>query len=225
MKASNWQYYMIKSPQVWQQFFDTHKRVFLYGAGVGASLVYSKLKNVGISVSGIIVGEGHVNDVDSSEWLIPVLEFPQVQLQPGDGIIVTLKKESQPAIVDYLLSNGLSQRDIFCQNFFAQWEDGGVEESLCLDHVLTGRYFSEEDDLDTIGLRYGTDKSSSCHDYLKKYEFFFRRYQSCPINIMELGVFHGESLQTWENYFSMANIYCELFSKVTLVEFHSLKIA
>ena len=63
--------------------------------------------------------------------------------------------------------------------------------------------------LDDIGRKHQTDKSGAlgaAHDYLRKYEFFFRPLRSDKFTFMELGVFKGASLRTWAEYFENAEI-------------------
>jgi hypothetical protein len=60
--------------------------------------------------------------------------------------------------------------------------------------------------LDAIGVEAGTDKASSHHDYLSFYEIFFAPLQDKPITILEIGVYGGASLKTWETYFPNAAI-------------------
>ena len=60
--------------------------------------------------------------------------------------------------------------------------------------------------LDEIGLKHQTDKSSLTHNYLNFYELFFEPLRTTDIKILEIGVYHGASLKTWEEYFSKANI-------------------
>jgi len=60
--------------------------------------------------------------------------------------------------------------------------------------------------LDSIGLRHGTDKSSAHHDYLNFYEFFFEPLRYAQLRLLEIGVFGGASLRTWEEYFPNAAI-------------------
>lgn len=60
--------------------------------------------------------------------------------------------------------------------------------------------------LDEIGLRHGTDKASSHHDYLSHYESFLAPLRDQPITFMEIGVFQGSSLRTWKDYFPNAAI-------------------
>lgn len=61
-------------------------------------------------------------------------------------------------------------------------------------------------DLDTIGLKYCTDKASFHHDYLRFYEQFFAPVRYEKLNILEVGVLDGASLATWEQYFPNASI-------------------
>ena len=59
--------------------------------------------------------------------------------------------------------------------------------------------------LDDIGLT-ETDKASHVHDYLKHYETHLKRFQHSPIELLEIGVFDGGGLRTWEKWFSAAHI-------------------
>ncbi len=60
--------------------------------------------------------------------------------------------------------------------------------------------------LDQIGLEFNTDKASSTHGYLAIYERFFDKLRYQKIIILEIGVFDGASLRTWEKYFPNAKI-------------------
>jgi len=60
--------------------------------------------------------------------------------------------------------------------------------------------------LDEVGRKAGTDKSSAHHDYLRFYERFFSDLRDKPINLLEIGVFHGASVRMWEEYFSHGSI-------------------
>jgi hypothetical protein len=61
-------------------------------------------------------------------------------------------------------------------------------------------------ELDDLGRKHGTDKSSEAHDYLRKYEFFLKNFKNEDFTLMELGVFRGASLKMWEEYFPKAEI-------------------
>jgi len=51
--------------------------------------------------------------------------------------------------------------------------------------------------------RYRTDKSD---EYLDRYEPYFRPFADLPIVFLEIGVFQGESLRLWQDYFPAATI-------------------
>ena len=60
--------------------------------------------------------------------------------------------------------------------------------------------------LDEIGIKHGTDKSSRYHDYLSFYEIFLSHMRPEPIKLLEIGVFNGQSLRMWYDYFPNATI-------------------
>ena len=68
-------------------------------------------------------------------------------------------------------------------------------------------YFAEFTDLSSIGDKLATDKCSYDHNYLDKYEFFLRKFKDTTFNFLELGIFHGDSLRMWQEYFSQAEIF------------------
>ena len=60
--------------------------------------------------------------------------------------------------------------------------------------------------LNEIAKIIGTDKSSEIHNYCDKYQKYlpFDRYNN--LNILEIGVLHGQSLKTWKEYFYNSKI-------------------
>ena len=60
--------------------------------------------------------------------------------------------------------------------------------------------------LDQYGLQFGTDKSSAHHDYLHFYERFLGGLRNSAARILEIGIFDGASLKTWEAYFTASRI-------------------
>jgi cephalosporin hydroxylase len=65
---------------------------------------------------------------------------------------------------------------------------------------------SDENTLDAIGSRHGTDKASHAHDYLRFYESLFAPMRDQNITILEFGIWQGASLSTWADYFPNAKI-------------------
>ena len=49
--------------------------------------------------------------------------------------------------------------------------------------------------LDTLGLLMGTDKASLSNDYLHVYESMFAGLRDQEFDLIEIGVFHGESMK------------------------------
>ena len=60
--------------------------------------------------------------------------------------------------------------------------------------------------LDEIGRRFGTDKSSLHHDFLRLYEGFLAPLRDRPLRLLEIGVWSGQSLRTWAEYFPRAQV-------------------
>jgi hypothetical protein len=68
-----------------------------------------------------------------------------------------------------------------------------------------------EETLDELGIRYGTDKASRGHPvrnhgYLGFYERFLTPLRHEPLRILEIGVWRGQSLMMWAEYFQNARV-------------------
>ena len=64
----------------------------------------------------------------------------------------------------------------------------------------------DDSELDLIGMRYGTDKCSIGHGYLRHYARLLEPWRHKPICVLEIGVERGGSLRTWSDYFDRATI-------------------
>lgn len=62
------------------------------------------------------------------------------------------------------------------------------------------------DSLDSIGLKYGTDKASNKNNFLFLYDSLFSRLRFKPIKMLEIGILGGASLKTWREYFGNGTI-------------------
>lgn len=67
-------------------------------------------------------------------------------------------------------------------------------------------HFTRSSLLDTLALKYGTDKGSCDHDYMPYYTQYLEPLRDRPITLLELGVWHGASLRMWRAYFPKATI-------------------
>lgn len=56
--------------------------------------------------------------------------------------------------------------------------------------------------LDELGLKYGTDKASSHHDYLRFYWDLLWDLRVDPVVFLEIGVAGGNSIRMWEEWFT-----------------------
>jgi hypothetical protein len=61
--------------------------------------------------------------------------------------------------------------------------------------------------LDGIGLSNGSDKSSNYHDYLNLYDIYFSKFRNEKINVLEIGILFGDSLNILQEYFENASIF------------------
>jgi len=60
--------------------------------------------------------------------------------------------------------------------------------------------------LDRLGREYGTDKSSLKHHFLDFYERYLATTRDTTTSVLEIGVFNGQSLRMWADYFPAASI-------------------
>jgi SAM-dependent methyltransferase len=60
--------------------------------------------------------------------------------------------------------------------------------------------------LEQISLNYRSDKGSVYHGYLDIYEKYFSKYRNTLNNFLEIGLWEGESLRMWREYFTVGNL-------------------
>jgi SAM-dependent methyltransferase len=60
--------------------------------------------------------------------------------------------------------------------------------------------------LDQISLNYRSDKGNVYHGYLDIYEKYFSKYRNKLNNLLEIGLWEGESLRMWREYFTVGNL-------------------
>jgi hypothetical protein len=77
--------------------------------------------------------------------------------------------------------------------------------------------------MEEVFKKYNTDKNIEFHNYSRQYNSLLSKKQLCNVNLMEIGVFGGESLKAWKEYFINANkivgldinIECKKYEDIT----------
>lgn len=95
--------------------------------------------------------------------------------------------------------------------------------SILFSQLLLTPHFllaGQEEDLDSIGLRTGADKSSIFHYYTKVYDEYLSKMRHDNICFLEIGIYQGASVKMWEEYFPNAELH---FIDINpgYVEYHS----
>lgn len=193
-----------------RSFCGRHKKIYIYGAGNVSGLICRYLEEERLKIDGIIVTDGHkVNDTFCG---IKIYELSQIRIDEDTGIILGVGVKNQKDIVEILQGIQMKKEHIYCQSIYGAYSsanimhDGLVNNKL-EDSVSEPGFFGSNFSLDSIGLRYGTDKASTFHNYLCKYELFLKSYKNKKFILLELGVLDGSSLKMWEDYFPDADIY------------------
>ena len=63
--------------------------------------------------------------------------------------------------------------------------------------------------------QYKCDKGAESHHYYEVYDQHFAPRREDPINILEVGIWHGTSFDVWHEYFPNANIYgIDIFTRL-----------
>lgn len=61
--------------------------------------------------------------------------------------------------------------------------------------------------LDEIADKFGTDKKILCHGYTRAYDKFFSALRTTTTNVIEIGIWEGASTKMWQEYFPNATIH------------------
>jgi hypothetical protein len=91
---------------------------------------------------------------------------------------------------------------------------------IFISYVLPNN-LSSNMDLEDIAKQHGTDKVT--HGYIKFYEEAFETIRNNEIKLLEIGVYRGASIRTWEDYFANGLIFgidnCTIIDKESLLGF------
>lgn len=186
-------------------FCQKHTSIYLYGTGECAASFLLYLNEENIEIQGFVVSEDHKTENQYMGY--PVFEIDQISIE-NSGIILSVAGKYHEELIDYLERKGFNvKRDVLAQTIYYSVNDYLITPADAYYGVeKDGRFFKRFDELDRLGLKTGTDKNSLKHDYLRKYELFLSQFKKYPITIMELGVFNGESIQMWEQYYPNAHV-------------------
>lgn len=189
------------------RFCNRHKEIHIFGAGIVGSLILRYFIEEKIKISDILVSPGHDNMNMFHGY--PVKVIKRDEWTDGDGIVVAVSNKFRSEVLALLCQLNIRKDDIYIQNIYpSSFEEPLIKDALLLvgENENNG-FFSKYKKLDFLGKKNNTDKCSFQHNYLNKYEFFFKELKDEPIRILELGVFNGSSLSTWADYFTKAQIY------------------
>jgi SAM-dependent methyltransferase len=60
--------------------------------------------------------------------------------------------------------------------------------------------------LEEISKQYHSDKGAVYHNYLDIYERYFSKYRDTLENFLEIGLWQGDSIRMWRDYFNVGNL-------------------
>jgi len=142
---------------------------------------------------------GYFEDYDSK---IYTPEYAKYRLKEG----IDCKASIKALIKKYKLKskNIVSMKMLLCRR-------GGIMnkhtyKTILNDNSIFGRN-SDNNILEDIATQEGTDKCRDKHYYTKWYDFYFSSIRNDCLNILEIGVLRGESLNMWRKYFNNSTIY------------------
>lgn len=187
-------------------FCERSRRIYLYGTGMVSDLFYHYLSEEKIDINGYIVSNGHKETDQHNGY--KVLELREFEFCEDMGIILSVGGKYQKEILEELRKMSIPvETNVLRQKVYCAEED----ENISLDDAYVGAapngsFFEDYIELDKIGLETGTDKNSLQHNYLRKYEFFIKKFKNEDIRLVELGIYYGDSLKMWERYFPNAEI-------------------
>ena len=196
--------YLHKNRKRVLNFIREYDHVYLYGAGLVAECFYRYLEEEKIHISGVIVS------VSAEEELfhgIKIMSINDVIPNENFGIILAMDRNNQNIVKPLLIAKGFKECQLYKQNeFFVQSNVALNTECILNDmHIGNDGYFAKYTYLNELGLKHGTDKASTVHNYLCKYEHFLRDRKN--IKLLELGVLNGSSLKMWSEYYPDGEVY------------------
>lgn len=197
---------LLKDTEGLKEFFSSHERVFVYAhmdRVLSEQLIYL-LNKLGLKPEGFILEQ--TSSDDSTVCGYPAKAFDSVELNKSDGVIIAAPEEVA-TILNLKVKDKSDAIDTYCLKSFGKHKN--IPNVRFFVDPKSG-FFGRFQELDGLGIKYGTDKSSDTYDYLRKYELFFQYFREEKINVLELGVFRGESMYAFgapdDGYFKNARV-------------------
>ena len=191
-------------------FCRTYKNIRLFGSGDTAILLFRYLSEEDIPVTDFIMTNEDIAELGSTYCGHPVTSLSVVTFSPEDGVIITSEAWMQGFVLRRLFERGLGNCQVYQQGIYGQytemWRDPGMIRPGYEGNDAPEGFFSRYTELNQIGHHTGTDKADHIHNYLNKYEFFLSRWKDSVFTLLELGIFRGDSLKMWQEFFPNAKI-------------------
>lgn len=78
--------------------------------------------------------------------------------------------------------------------------------------------------LEQISSNYKSDKGEVYHGYLNIYEKYFSKYRTSLNNFLEIGLWEGESIKMWREYFETGNLVGADILDLSHIKLHNTQI-
>ncbi len=88
-------------------FFERHKKIYIYGAGYYGEKLYLFLKNRGINAVGFIVTDGHKNEAEMHGK--PIVEISGLKKDSDTGVVIGVSYEYRPEVEETLRRYGIAE--------------------------------------------------------------------------------------------------------------------
>lgn len=188
-------------------FCAQHGRIFIYGTGWIAKSLFQYLADEEIEIEGFCVSDGYITEKIYCNKSVD--EIGRITFKDNDGIILGVSGNLREEIICNIQKNDFPLEDVYFQQIYFAHAHYPNRILACLwgNKNRNEEFFAGYNELDEIGIKYGTDKCSKSHNYLNKYEFFLNKWKDKNINVLELGVLKGSSIKMWGEYFAYSTVY------------------
>ena len=88
-------------------FFERHKKIYIYGAGYYGKKLYFFLKNRGINTAGFIVTDGHKKEAEIHG--IPIVEISRIKEESDIGVVIGVSYEYRLEVEETLRRHGIAE--------------------------------------------------------------------------------------------------------------------